>query len=69
NGKTPLEKLKESGILQPEQILRFPVIILDDLFSVLKSGNYLCNHYHFSFLAYICLRCQIGISKIPILIE
>ncbi|MBU1015664.1 IS481 family transposase, partial [Patescibacteria group bacterium] len=45
NGKTPLEKLKESGILQPEQILRFPVIILDDLFSVLKSGNYLCNHY------------------------
>ena len=46
NGKTPSEKLKESGILQPEQILHFPVIILDDLFSVLRSGNYLCNHYH-----------------------
>lgn len=47
DGKTPLEKLKESDILQAEQILHFPVIILDDLFSVLKSGNYLCNHYHF----------------------
>ena len=45
NGKTPLEKLKESDILQVKQILHFPVIILDDLFSVLKSGNYLCNHY------------------------
>ncbi len=47
NGKTPLEKLKESDILQPEQVLHFPVIILDELYSVLRSGNYLCNHYHF----------------------
>ena len=44
-GKTPLEKLQESDILQAEPILRFPIIIPDDLFSVLKSGNYLCTHY------------------------
>jgi len=44
-GKTPLQKLKQSAILVPEQILHFPVIILDDLLRVLKTGNYLCNYY------------------------
>ena len=46
NGKTPLQKLQESGILCPEKILHFPVLLLDDVLQVVKGGNYLCTHYH-----------------------
>lgn len=46
-GKTPLETLEACGIMNGESLLRFPVILLDDLLSILGSGKYLCNHYHF----------------------
>lgn len=45
-GKTPLQKLGECGILVPEKVLHFPVLLLDDVLRVVRGGNYLCTHYH-----------------------
>ena len=45
DGKTPLQKLQECGTLVPESVLHFPVIILDELLTVVKGGNYLLAHY------------------------
>lgn len=44
-GVTPLEKLRACAIVSPERILQFPVVILDDLLRIVKSGNYLWDHY------------------------
>ncbi len=46
-GMTPLQKLEECGILHAESVLHFPVVILDELLTVVKGGNYLLAHYHF----------------------
>lgn len=45
NGKTPQQKLQDSGILCPDKILHFPVLLLDDVLTMVKGGNYLCTHY------------------------
>lgn len=44
-GRTPLQKLSECGILVPGKILHFPVLLLDDVLRVVRGGNYLCTHY------------------------
>lgn len=46
-GRTPLQKLSESGILVPEKVLHFPILLLDDVLRVVRGGNYLCTHYPF----------------------
>lgn len=45
NGKTPKEKLESCSIRKAKKIPCFPIIVLDDLFSILKTGNYLFAHY------------------------
>jgi len=47
DGRSPLQKLSESGILVPEKVLHFPVLLLDDVLRVVRGGNYLCTHYRF----------------------
>jgi putative transposase len=47
NGNTPLKKHHESDIFSPEKVLHFPVLILDKLYSVVRGGNYLLDHYRF----------------------
>jgi len=42
NGKTPLEKLRKKNILCSENILRFPVLLLEDL---VKYNHFLGGHY------------------------
>lgn len=47
HGKTPLEKLREKHILCPENILRFPVLLLEDLvkYNHLLGGHYVPTNY------------------------
>jgi len=47
NGVTPLDKLREKCILCPENILRFPVFLLEDLlpFSHFLGGSYVLTNY------------------------
>ena len=47
DGKTPLEKLREKGILCPENIFRFPVHLLEDLvkYDHLLGGYYVPTNY------------------------
>ena len=47
NGLTPLDKLRKSNILCPENLLRFPVLLMEDLlpFSYLLTGQYVLTNY------------------------
>jgi len=58
NGKTPLQKLKQSAILIPEKLLHFPVLCLDDILNTPKSGNYLRVHYRY-FVAILSKQCML----------
>ena len=48
NGLTPLDKLKQAHISCPHNLLRFPVLLLEDLlpFSSFLSGHYLLTNYY-----------------------
>ncbi len=48
HGKTPLDKLRQKSILNPEALLRFPVFLLEDLLpfsSSLQGESYLLTNY------------------------
>ena len=50
NGVTPLEKLRQKHILCPENLLRFPVFLMENLLpfsSLLASGSYVPTTYQF----------------------
>ncbi len=49
NGLTPLDKLRKSNILCPENLLRFPVLLMEDLlpFSSFLTGQYVLTNYLF----------------------
>ena len=61
DGKTPLDKLIDFGITCPNNLLQFPVFLLEQLlpFSCFLGGEYVFTNYHFflSFFSVLFSRC------------